>query len=72
MSFPDIERRRCNWCGGSGRSDRHSNAQCEDCDGSGCVEECDECGQNPAGACSCSCSDCGYERGDCVCEGGGP
>jgi len=43
MTFPDIIRKICGECKGTGRQ-RERQYRCEDCDGTGKVL-CDECGQ---------------------------
>ncbi len=67
MTFPEIESVSCPWCRGGGRAlFRHSNAACEDCDGRGKIDVCEECGEKES-ACACPCEDCGMERHECEC-----
>ena len=69
MTFPDIVRKICRYCNGTGKQ-RERQYRCEDCDGTGHVHVCGHCDAYLQD-CKCECTTCGEEHSECECETGG-
>ena len=69
MTFPDIVRKICRYCNGTGKQ-RERQYRCEDCDGTGHVHVCGHCDAYLQD-CKCECTSCGEEHSECECETGG-